>query len=54
MAKTTPWHAIRSEVHHNNTGCYDGNNLERDNRREGRGKTRRLCATCRQLNKRRT
>ena len=37
MAKTSPWHSILAKVHHNNTSCNTGNNIERENRRAGKG-----------------
>lgn len=46
--KTSPWHSILSAVHHNNTNCDTGNNIERENRREGTG-NKPLCQECSQL-----
>jgi hypothetical protein len=37
MAVTSPWHSIKENVHHNNTDCNTGNNIETENRREGTG-----------------
>lgn len=46
--KTSPWHSVKTsapQVHHNNTACTEGNNIERENRREGTG-GRPLCNSC--------
>ena len=45
MSKTNPWHSVRQSVHHNNTSCNTGNNIERENRREGTG-GKPLCHEC--------
>lgn len=37
LPKTSPWHSIKASVHHNNTNCNTGNNIEAENRREGTG-----------------
>jgi hypothetical protein len=42
---TSPWHSIKSSVHHNNTNCNTGNNIERENRRSGTG-GKPLCSEC--------
>ena len=49
MPKTSPWHSIKTDVHHNNTKCNTGNNIEAENRREGTG-GKRLCSECADLN----
>ena len=49
MAKKSPWHSIKSNVHHNNTECNTGNNIEKENRREGTG-GKPLCSECKSLN----
>ena len=41
MAVVSPWHSILSDVHHNNTNCNTGNNIESENRRSGTGGVRR-------------
>jgi len=49
--KTAPWHSkLRSDrpVHHNNTKCTEGNNIENKNRVEGTG-GRPLCERCKEL-----
>ncbi|MEF3405281.1 hypothetical protein [Agromyces sp. CCNWLW203] len=48
MTKTSPWHSVNSDVHHNNTSCNTGNNIERENRRSGDG-GKPLCSECRRL-----
>lgn len=45
MAKVSPWHSIKQSVHHDNTNCNTGNNIERENRRDGTGGKPR-CAEC--------
>lgn len=49
MPRTSPWHSIKADVHHNNTNCNTGNNIERENRREGDG-GKPPCRECRDLN----
>lgn len=46
--KTSPWHSIKQLNHHDNTGCTEGNNIERENRRAGTG-GKPLCDHCRRL-----
>lgn len=48
MAKTSAWHSIKQDVHHNDTKCTEGNNIERENRREGTG-GKPLCSHCDRL-----
>ena len=48
MAKTNPWRSIKQTVHHNNTSCNTGNNIEAENRREGTG-GKPLCQECARL-----
>jgi hypothetical protein len=45
MAVVSPWHSIKEPVHHNNTDCNTGNNIEAENRREGDG-GKPLCKEC--------
>lgn len=45
LMKTDPWHSIKADVHHNETNCNTGNNIEPENRREGTG-GKPLCAEC--------
>lgn len=48
LMKTSPWHSIKQTVHHDNTDCNTGNNIEVENRRSGTG-GKPLCAECRRL-----
>ena len=48
MAKTSPFHSVKQNVHHNNSSCTEGNNIERENRREGTG-GKPLCTRCSKL-----
>ncbi len=48
MAKVLPWHSIRQVVHHDNTVCTEGNNIEAVYRRPGTG-DKPLCLHCRRL-----
>lgn len=49
MPKTSPWHSVKQPVHHNNTNCNTGNNIEKENRRDGTG-GKPLCEECARLN----
>lgn len=49
MPKKAPWHSIKQTVHHNNTECNTGNNIERENLRQGSG-GKPLCQECAKLN----
>ena len=49
MTVVSPWHSVLSGVHHNNTECNTGNNIEAENRRSGTG-GKPLCAECARLN----
>ena len=48
--KTSPWYSIRpgETVHHDNTKCTEGNNIEAYYRRQGTGGLP-LCHHCKQL-----
>ncbi len=48
MARTAAWHSIKQGVHHNNTDCNTGNNIERENIRPGTG-GKPLCQECSRL-----
>lgn len=50
MTKKSPWHSIKQNVHHNNTECNTGNNIERENLRDGTG-GKPLCAECARLSR---
>jgi hypothetical protein len=45
---TSPWHSIKQNVHHNNTDCTEGNNIEPEYRRSGTG-GKPLCDRCKRL-----
>lgn len=49
LPKKDPWHSIKQSVHHNNTACNTGNNIERENLRQGTG-GKPLCRECADLN----
>lgn len=51
MPRTSPFHSIKQyvNVHHNNTSCTEGNNIERENYRSGTG-GKPLCQHCANLN----
>lgn len=46
--KTNPFHSIKQYVHHNDTACTEGNNIERENLRSGTG-GKPLCKRCSEL-----
>jgi hypothetical protein len=46
--KATPWHSILRQVHHNDTRCTEGNNIEQQNKRSGTG-GKPLCGHCAQI-----
>ena len=48
MAKVAPFHAVDSDVYHDNNQCTEGNNIERENRRSGTG-GKRKCDHCKRL-----
>jgi hypothetical protein len=50
MPTRSAWHSIKQSVHHDNTSCNTGNNIESENRREGTG-GKPLCKECADLNK---
>ena len=37
--KKSPWNSIKQLVHHDNTECNTGNNIETENLRQGTGQT---------------
>lgn len=47
--QTSPWHSTKQPVCHNNTKCTEGNNIERENLRQGSG-GKPLCQHCAKLN----
>ena len=50
MSRRSPWHSVKQPVHHNNTNCNTGNNIERENFRSGTG-GKQLCRECAALNR---
>jgi hypothetical protein len=50
MPKKSPWHSIKADVHHDNTNCNTGNNIETENIRQGTG-GKPLCKDCSELDK---
>jgi hypothetical protein len=51
MSKTTPWHSTRpddNKVHHDETRCTEGNNIEDRYRESGTGGYPK-CARCREI-----
>ncbi len=46
--KLAPWHSIKSSVHHDDSKCNTGNNIEAENRRNGNG-NKPLCSECKSL-----
>ena len=48
MAKVAPFHSIKQDVHHDNSSCTEGNNIEKENRREGTG-GKPKCKNCQKL-----
>ena len=50
MSYKSPWHSVKEPVHHNNSNCNTGNNIENENIRQGTG-GKALCLECAALNK---
>lgn len=48
MAKVTPFYSVKQDVHHNNSSCTEGNNIEKENLRQGTG-NKPLCNRCSKL-----
>ena len=46
--RTSPWHSVKQFVHHDNTNCNTGNNIEPENWRSGTG-GKPLCGECARL-----
>jgi transposase-like protein len=49
MAKVAAFHSVKQNVHHNNNSCTEGNNIEKENLRQGTG-GKPLCSHCAKLN----
>lgn len=45
MAKVPPFHSIKQSVYHDNDRCTEGNNIEKENLRKGKGGKPR-CKNC--------
>jgi hypothetical protein len=45
VPKKDPWHSIKQTVHHNNTNCKTGKNIEQKDLRAGTG-AKPLCHEC--------
>jgi len=50
MSKKAPWHSVKQNIHHDNSECNTGNNIERENLRSGTG-GKPLCKECAGLNR---
>jgi len=50
MPQVSAFHSIKQNVHHNNSRCTEGNNIEKENLRQGTG-GKPLCQHCAQLNR---
>ena len=48
MAKKSPWHSVKQDVHHVCDNCDTGNNIETENYRTGDG-SKPLCQDCEEL-----
>jgi len=49
MGKLAAWHSVKpgiANVYHDESECYDGNNIETRHWRAGRGPGRHQCFTC--------
>lgn len=49
MPQKSPWHSVKQLIHHNNSNCNTGNNIEKENLRDGTG-NKPLCQECVDLN----
>ncbi|MFA5306928.1 MAG: hypothetical protein WC365_05780 [Candidatus Babeliales bacterium] len=45
MPVKSPWYSIKADVYHDNTNCNTGNNIEKENLRQGTG-NRKHCDEC--------
>jgi len=48
MAKTNPYHSTKASVHHDQSRCPIGSDIETADRREGNG-GKTLCEVCKKL-----
>jgi hypothetical protein len=55
MSKVAAWHSAKLgiDVYHDESECWDGNNIEPRHFRHGRGPGRRQCITCGRLERER-
>ena len=49
MAKVATFHSIKQNVYHDNSKCTEGNNIEKENLRQGTG-GKSKCSHCSRLN----
>ncbi len=49
MARLAAWHAVNSDRYHVCSNCHLGNNIERENRRDGTGNNTTMCDECARL-----
>ena len=50
MSKVAPFHSTKQSVYHDNTKCTEGNNIEKENLRQGTG-GKSKCSHCVTLDK---
>ena len=50
MPKTSPWHSVKEDHHHDNTKCGPGSEIPPHNRQEGTGE-KPLCDDCKELDR---
>lgn len=50
MPQVAPWNSKKEQIHHNNTNCNTGNNIEVENKQSGTG-GKPLCKECERLNR---
>lgn len=48
MAKVAAFHSVKQNVHHDNTSCTEGNNIEKVNLKSGTG-GKPKCSHCQKL-----
>lgn len=46
--RKSPWHSVKANVHHVCSNCNTGNNIERENLRQGTG-GKPMCKECADL-----
>jgi hypothetical protein len=50
MAKVKPFHSVKGNVYHDNDKCTEGNNIEKENKKQGTA-GRPKCEHCKKLGK---